>query len=41
MTPRPYQRQLVADARRAFAALRARGVAVPRVLLQLPTGGGR
>ena len=38
---RPYQSALLADARRAAQRLRAQGVTVPAVLLQLPTGGGK
>lgn len=41
MTLWPYQQRFLADIRRAYALLRARGVRCPRILAVLPTGGGK
>lgn len=40
-TPYPYQRKLLADAKDAYRRCVARGVKVPRIAVQLPTGGGK
>lgn len=40
-TPHPYQRKLLADIKAAYRACVARGVEVPVIAVQLPTGGGK